>query len=182
MLDQTTQGLIVKLFVSIFLGAGILPALFFSCESSDASKIRILNINEVKAATARPGKVIFLNHWATWCKPCVEELPALAALARKYSDRVEFVGISWDLYVPDITEEEAQEKVVRAFQKASIPYESLLVRGSPEELGEVFALETLVIPQSFLFDRNGKQIASFEVLVEEASLKQVEEKIAEALR
>ncbi len=172
----------MKLFVSIFLGAGILPALFFSCETKNASNIRILNINEVKAATAKSGKVLFLNHWATWCKPCVEELPALAALARKYSDRVEFLGISWDLYVPNITEAEAQEKVAQAFRKASIPYESFLVRGSPEELGEVFALETLVIPQSFLFDRNGKQIASFEVLVEEASLKQVDGKIAEALQ
>ncbi len=33
------------------------------------------------------GKVVVLNFWATWCKPCVEELPVLADLAKRYSER-----------------------------------------------------------------------------------------------
>lgn len=33
------------------------------------------------------GQVVLLNFWATWCKPCVGEMPLLAELAKKYHDR-----------------------------------------------------------------------------------------------
>ena len=33
---------------------------------------------------ALKGQIVLLNFWATWCAPCVEELPALAALAATY--------------------------------------------------------------------------------------------------
>src|SRR5262249_17837578 len=43
------------------------------------------------------GKTVFLNVWATWCRPCVEELPSIANLARnpRLKD-VTFVCISTD--------------------------------------------------------------------------------------
>ena len=36
-------------------------------------------------------KVIFVNFWATWCPPCVAEMPEIQALYRKYGDRVAFI-------------------------------------------------------------------------------------------
>lgn len=38
-----------------------------------------------------PGGPLFMNIWASWCKPCIEELPALNALKTRYPD----VGIHW---------------------------------------------------------------------------------------
>lgn len=32
------------------------------------------------------GKVVFLNFWATWCKPCVEEMPSIEVLYKKFKD------------------------------------------------------------------------------------------------
>lgn len=43
-------------------------------------------------ATLR-GKPLFLDVWASWCKPCREEAPGLARLARRYAGDVQFVGL-----------------------------------------------------------------------------------------
>lgn len=40
------------------------------------------------------GQVVFLNHWATWCGPCVAEMKSIQELYDSYGDRVRFILIS----------------------------------------------------------------------------------------
>ncbi len=42
------------------------------------------------------GKVIFLNYWATWCPPCIAEMPSIQKLHENMGDEVEFVMLSFD--------------------------------------------------------------------------------------
>ncbi len=42
------------------------------------------------------GKYTYIDVWATWCRPCREELPFLKVLEEKYGDRINFVSISVD--------------------------------------------------------------------------------------
>jgi thiol-disulfide isomerase/thioredoxin len=46
------------------------------------------------------GKVVLVNFWATWCPPCLAEIPDLIALQNKYRDQLVVVGISEDEIAP----------------------------------------------------------------------------------
>ncbi len=42
------------------------------------------------------GKWVVINYWATWCKPCVKELPDLNALYTEQKDKVMVLGVNYD--------------------------------------------------------------------------------------
>lgn len=44
--------------------------------------------------SASSGKVILINSWATWCPPCIAEMPSLQDLYNDYKDKVDFYFIS----------------------------------------------------------------------------------------
>jgi len=45
----------------------------------------------IKHIAIGKGKITFLSYWATWCPPCIAELPGIQALYTDYGDNVEFV-------------------------------------------------------------------------------------------
>jgi thiol-disulfide isomerase/thioredoxin len=65
-----------------------------------AQEVKPLNsTDDVKAVfEAVKGKVVLINFWATWCKPCVKEFPDLVKLQKEYNDSgFELVFISLDV-------------------------------------------------------------------------------------
>lgn len=52
----------------------------------------VQNLNgEPKNIAIGQGKVAFISYWATWCPPCIAELPGIQALYNDYGDKVNFV-------------------------------------------------------------------------------------------
>lgn len=49
-----------------------------------------------QSLAAYRGKRVLLNFWATWCHPCREEMPELAAAQKKHAGKVQVIGIAMD--------------------------------------------------------------------------------------
>jgi len=94
------------------------------------------------------GKVIILNFWATWCGPCMEELPSLGALAAKYAE-------DKDVVVLCLSEESAEEiyknKAARASKAPIFSYDG-------QTLPAVY--KTTGIPATFVIDKQGTIVSS----------------------
>ena len=87
------------------------------------------------------GKVVLVNFWATWCPPCVAEMPSLQKLYTEYGDRVAFVFVAHD----------EQQKVLDFIRKEHFDFPVYFENGkAPEQL------KTSSIPTTFLLDGDGK--------------------------
>ncbi|WP_241094989.1 TlpA family protein disulfide reductase [Marinicauda algicola] len=93
------------------------------------------------------GKVLLVNYWATWCAPCVVEMPQLNALQARYgSDDFEVVTISMDRRM-----DEAAEFFEANGLDALTLYHGL-------DLGAVQRLGARGLPITILYDRRGVEI------------------------
>jgi len=93
-----------------------------------------------------------INHWATWCEPCIEELPALRQLAEKIGKDA-ILGISWDLFQGG-RPEEVCASVDSVALAHGIDYLSLIVAAAPEQFFKHFDIEEQTVPQTWVFSED----------------------------
>lgn len=95
------------------------------------------------------GKVVVLNFWASWCEPCVTEIPTLSWLAETHAAR-------GDLVVLGVNYQEHEVKVRRFLQGVPVPYPVLLDRN-----GEAAKTWTSrIFPTTVLIGRDGRPAIS----------------------
>jgi thiol-disulfide isomerase/thioredoxin len=97
------------------------------------------------------GEMLVINVWATWCAPCVEEIPDLTTLSKE--DRVRVVGISID------DEGDVISKVVPFLKKHAVPYPIFVKAGGNDEafINALNQQWTGAVPVTFVYDSAGKQ-------------------------
>jgi len=177
-------------FLSLCLSTAIFALLFLGCESNQSAqtviedngsfkelKSKINTTYTLKTTTGKTivfdlekkkiiskelnGKTVLLNFWATWCPPCIEEMPTFNRLYEKYGDKFEIIGV--------LFEKEKDLKELEAFMVKHNMQFPVTVGPENFRLSENIG-NVSKIPESFLYSRSGDFIKKYVGIVDEKEL------------
>jgi thiol-disulfide isomerase/thioredoxin len=93
------------------------------------------------------GRPLLLNLWATWCAPCIAEMPALDRLAGREGERLQVVAVSQDI--------EGRDKVARFFEERGLAH---LDPYLDDGMALMTALRLQTLPSTILYDAEGREV------------------------
>ena len=113
---------------------------------------RLNNLDGLKSSLSLiNSEYMLVNFWATWCKPCVEEMPMLEALQQELSSRqFSIVGLAID----------AAEPAKKMVEKLGITYPIFIADLEGPELMASNGNEQGLLPYTMLIDLRGKVLAT----------------------
>jgi thiol-disulfide isomerase/thioredoxin len=119
----------------------------FTLDNIDGKKVSLSDFK---------GKVVYIDFWATWCGPCLAEMPHSKKLREKFAgnENIVFMYVSVD-------NSDSEDNWKAVVKKKDIVGVNLISRngGEEEHVGEHFGLQ--YIPRFVLIDKTGK-VANFE--------------------
>ena len=102
---------------------------------------------ETLSLSGLQGKVVFLNFWATWCGPCVIEMPSMEAIYKRYREKgLEILAVNFG---------ESQAEVQAFMNNHGLSFPALLDEDG--RTGGSYGIQA--IPTSFLIDRDGNVVS-----------------------
>lgn len=122
---------------------------FTSIDDAPSQSLNRLTLADGQTLTLadKRGKVLLVNYWATWCAPCVVEMPQLNALQARYG--------SHDFEVVTISMDQRQDVAMEFFEANDL---DALTFYHGFDLGAVQRLGARGLPITVLYDRTGAEI------------------------
>ena len=121
----------------------------FELEFTDAVSGSTISMGSLK------GKVVVVDFWATWCGPCVAEMPTMKKLYQKYHGQgVEFLGISLD----QPKEQGGLDALKKFVKEKEIPWPQYYQgKGWQSDFSSSWGINS--IPSMFVVDQEGKLVS-----------------------
>ena len=133
----------------------------------DPKKVEIFSMKDIndteKKISSSENKILLLNFWATWCAPCIKEIPELIELKKKFKNNVEIYFLSVDSNV---------KKAVPKFLRKN-KLESLLVFND-EKLKVSSKFGVKVMPTTVIINKNFEEVAQVKGYVDWSSSKYID--------
>ena len=142
------------------LGAALLGALVgIGTQVQAAPTVQEVTPQGLKSAIAKnKGKVVIVNFWATWCGPCVEELPALSKLAKANAPKGAV------LLLVSADDPSVKPQIVKTLA-AKGHSSSLLIKGDMVKFFNGFDPKNkgaIALPRTYIYNRKGQVAKSVE--------------------
>ena len=132
-----------------FLTIAVLALMLGACKTSQPAQIGTqapdFTVNDGdKTVTLSQfrGKPVVLNFWATWCPPCVQEIPSMVQLQKQLGDKVVILAVSTDV------DADAYKKFTAKNMQGM-----LTVRDGDHRSNALYG--TFAFPETYVIDRNG---------------------------
>jgi thiol-disulfide isomerase/thioredoxin len=119
-------------------------------DRQDAQDFTFKDLNGKDVALSNfQGKVVYLDMWGSWCRPCLQSMPKSEKLRGEFTNGEDVVF----MYVA--VNEKGEEKWKAAIKKLNVDGVNL-ISGGPEEGAFRKAYDTGYVPHYFLIDKDGK--------------------------
>lgn len=117
-----------------------------------------ISLDELKnAISLRHNKPLFLNFWATWCGPCIEEMPTIVDLYKKYGNQIDFLSISCDHFTDSV------DQVPSAIQALKMAFKTrvLKVDDQNQAIAAIDSKWPGSLPATFIYNTQGEKVKMF---------------------
>lgn len=105
--------------------------------------------NAVTSDIFSEAPVTMVNVWATFCDPCIREMPDLGELATEYDGKMQIIGIIADV------QEANQETALEIIEYTKADYPHLVVS---EDMASGYLSQVQAVPTTIFLDENGDQL------------------------
>ena len=137
--------------------AGLLLALAASWVQAADFKVTDTD-GKIHTLSGYKGKWVLVNYWATWCPPCLEEIPDLIALYENKKNNLVVIGVAMDY---------RNAKQVTDFAKGLL-VEYPIVLGNAQVVRQIGPVQGL--PTTYLYNPEGKMVAQQVGLITRAAV------------
>jgi thiol-disulfide isomerase/thioredoxin len=126
--------------------AGLLLAFAASWAQADGFKVTDTS-GKSHSLAGYKGKWVLVNYWATWCPPCLEEIPDLIALHDDKKNNLVVIGVALDY--------RSAKQVTDFAEGLMVSYPVVL--GNPQVVNQIGPIQGL--PTTYLYNPDGKMVA-----------------------